>query len=162
MDPKLKMALFGGASVLAMSSFGVARAQTQLPLESAVTGAEIIKDNANATGGYFTVNQQGTYARIIAGHLSVTGSSATVASCGTSPSIVGTDTAGQVTMGTGSPTTCSILFASAYVKAPFCSVDWVTNLGVFSFATTTNTIALTQTSNSSSVVNYICIGQAGG
>lgn len=170
MDPKTKRALFAATSIIAAGQLTVAAIQNAFPPAHAqqsfpthaVTGNEIMDDLSNPTGGFFTINQLGTYDRIIAGHLSVTGSSSTVTNCGTSPAIVGTDTAWQVIMGTGSPVTCSVLFASAYVKSPICSVDWTTNLALTSYATTTNTVVLTQTSNSSSVVNGICIGQAGG
>jgi hypothetical protein len=164
MDPRLKTALYAGTAILAASQITSARAQTQYPT-TAVTGSEIVQNVGNPTGGFFTTTQMSTFdhsSPVFAGHLSTTGTASSVTNCGTSPTILGTDIAGQVTMGTGSPTTCTILFASAYVKAPFCSVDWQTNLGLFTFASTTNTIGLTQTSNSSSVVNFICIGQPGG
>src|SRR6266446_8338351 len=41
-------------------------------------------------------------------------------SCGTSPAITGTDTAGIVTMGTASPTGCVITFNVAYTGTPYC------------------------------------------
>jgi hypothetical protein len=41
-------------------------------------------------------------------------------SCGTSPAIIGTDLAGTVTMGTGTPTGCVITFNSAKTAAPHC------------------------------------------
>ncbi len=170
LSPNTKKAVFVATSLYAAGSlvsstvdslFPRARAQSSFPT-TAVTGGEIIQNMANPTDGFFTIPQLSTFQRIIAGHVSVTGSVTIVATCGAGPSIAGTDVAGQVTFGTGSPTTCSISFASAYAKAPFCSVDWATNLAVMNANVTTNSILLTQTSNSSSVVSYICIGQAGG
>lgn len=84
-------------------------------------------------------------------------------SCGTSPAIVGTDTAGTVTMGTGTPTGCVITFNVAYVAAPHCVVQWIaTPLASQSYATSTTAITLTQTATSSNVAKYMCVGQAGG
>lgn len=79
--------------------------------------------------------------------------------CGTSPAIVGTDLAGTVTMGTGSPTGCVITFNSAKSAAPHCIVTWIaTPLASQSYATSTTAITLTQTGTSSNVAKYICVG----
>lgn len=79
--------------------------------------------------------------------------------CGTSPAIVGTDLAGTVTMGTGSPTGCVITFGTAKSAAPHCVVTWIaTPLASQSYATSTTAITLTQTATSSNVVKYVCIG----
>lgn len=40
--------------------------------------------------------------------------------CGTSPTLTGTDTAGEVVEGTGSVTACSFQFARAYTATPYC------------------------------------------
>jgi hypothetical protein len=50
------------------------------------------------------------------------GTAPALTSCGTSPAIVGTDVAGTVTMGTGTPTGCVITFNVAYIAAPHCIV----------------------------------------
>lgn len=84
-------------------------------------------------------------------------------SCGTTPAIVGTDLAGIVTMGTGSPTGCVITFNSAYAVAPACVVTWIaTPLASQSYVTAAASITLTQTATSSNKVQYVCVGQAGG
>lgn len=81
-------------------------------------------------------------------------------SCGTSPTIVGNDMAGTVTMGT-SATGCVITFARAWVTAPFCVVTWIaTPLASQSYTTSTTAITLTQTSTSNNVAKYICVGNA--
>lgn len=80
-------------------------------------------------------------------------------SCGTSPAIVGTDMAGTVTMGTGTPTGCVITFFTAKSAAPVCVVTWIaTPLASQSYVTSTTAITLTQTATSSNVVKYVCIG----
>jgi hypothetical protein len=78
-------------------------------------------------------------------------------SCGTAPAIAGTDFAGTVTMGTGSPTGCVITFGTAYGTAPTCVVNWVaTPLASQSWTTSTTALTLTQTGTSSNKASYIC------
>lgn len=96
------------------------------------------------------------------GHLSTGAVPPVLTTCGTTPAIVGSDTAGLITMGTGSPTGCVITFAKAYVTTPFCSVDWQTSIASMAYTISTTAITLTQTATSSNLVNYICIGQSGG
>lgn len=84
-------------------------------------------------------------------------------SCGTTPAIVGTDTAGLVTMGTGSPTGCVITFHVAFALAPICVVTWIaTPLASQSYVTSATAITLTQTGTSSNKVQYVCMAQPGG
>ena len=86
-----------------------------------------------------------------------------ISACGSSPSIVGTDTAGEVTMGTGSPTGCTITFNLAYTSAPFCTITWQGNpLATQNYTVSTSAITLTQTATSSNKVNYTCIARSGG
>jgi hypothetical protein len=79
-------------------------------------------------------------------------------SCGTTPSIVGTDLAGTVTMGT-TATGCVITFNTAKSAAPHCVVQWIaTPLASQSYTTSTTAITTTQTSTSNNVLKYICVG----
>ena len=80
-------------------------------------------------------------------------------SCGTSPSISGTDLSGTVTMGTGTPTGCVITFNSAKTAAPHCVVTWrATPLASQSYTISTTALTLTQTATSSNLVDYACFG----
>lgn len=84
-------------------------------------------------------------------------------SCGTSPAIVGTDTAGEVTMGSGGPTGCVITFNRPYTGTPFCVVTWMANpLAAQSYANDNAAITLTQTPTSGNKVRYLCMARAGG
>lgn len=84
-------------------------------------------------------------------------------SCGTSPSISGSDTAGTVTMGTGTPTGCVITFNAAYNTAPHCNVTWrATPLASQSYTVSATAITLTQTATSSNLADYTCVAPAGG
>ena len=86
-----------------------------------------------------------------------------LSSCGTSPSISGNDVAGEVTMGTGSPTGCVITFNASYAAAPYCTVTWQnTPLASQSYTVSTTAITLTQTATSSNKVNYHCLARVNG
>lgn len=82
--------------------------------------------------------------------------------CGTSPAISGSDVAGEITMGTGTPTSCTLTFNVAYTSAPYCTVTWQSNLATMQYAVAADTLVLTQTATSSNKVNYHCLGQSGG
>lgn len=92
------------------------------------------------------------------GHIQTTGSSPVLTSCGTGPSITGTDTAGNVAVGTGA-TGCVITFDLAYDVTPACTVTSQAGT-VFSYTLSTTAITLTNVGDlSSSTVNYTCFGQ---
>jgi hypothetical protein len=84
----------------------------------------------------------------------------TLSSCGTSPSIVGSDTAGKVTIGSSASGTCTVTFDEEYATAPACILTNGT-IDVPVWATTT-TSALTITDGagdfSDDVIMYHCIG----
>ena len=94
------------------------------------------------------------------------GTAPVLTACGTTPAIVGTDVAGTVTMGTGTPTGCVITFNVPYAAAatpPHCLVVWIaTPLVAQSYTTSNAAITLTQTATSSNVVKYFCAAQPGG
>lgn len=85
-----------------------------------------------------------------------------LSSCGTSPVISGSDTAGEITMGTGSPTGCVLTFNVAHANPPYCTVTWQSNLASMQYAIAASTITLTQTATSSNKVNYVCYARSGG
>lgn len=55
-------------------------------------------------------------------HIANSGTAATIGACGTSPSITGNDARGIITLGTGSPTSCTVTFAYPYVSTPYCVI----------------------------------------
>lgn len=91
------------------------------------------------------------------------GTAPALTSCGGgSPAIVGSDLAGEVTMGT-TATGCVITFNVAYASAPYCTVTWqATPLASQSYTVSTTAITLTQTSTSGNKVNYYCAARSGG
>lgn len=149
-DSNLHVTYFDFDTTLAVRSFGV--------------GDKMDYGIQNAGKWTFGNGTQFGYAAGVPAHLSSAQTTApALTSCGTSPAIVGTDTAGEVTMGTASPTGCVITFNVAYTAAPICVVTWqATPLASQSYAVSTTAITLTQTGTSSNKVDYHCIGRAGG
>ena len=94
------------------------------------------------------------------GHWSSTGTNPALSACGTTPTIVGSDSAGKVTVGTGVTTSCTVTFAAAYItNAPACTVTGDTPAELY--AATTSTTVLTITSSldmDSDVISYQCTG----
>lgn len=74
------------------------------------------------------------------------------------PAISGTDVAAAVTMAT-TCTSATVTFGQAYTTAPICvaNVDGATGIAIGATSTTT-TLVLTGTFATSSVINYICVG----
>jgi hypothetical protein len=94
------------------------------------------------------------------GHILSSGGTAPVLSAcvtGGSPKIVGTDFAGTITAGTTASTSCVVTFGHAFVTAPNCVVTWNTGpLAAMSWTTSTTALTITQTSNASSGISYMC------
>lgn len=92
-------------------------------------------------------------------HVALTGSSPSLSSCGTSPAITGSDSAGEVTTGTGTPTSCTITFSSAYVTQPVCMVqDRTLASNLTSYTVSTTAIVATTSAASSQKLDFICFG----
>ncbi len=101
-----------------------------------------------------------------AGHVLLAGIAApVVSSCGTAPSVAaGSDSAGDVTMGTISPTTCTLTFAAAYTNVPHCFVSNRTSQYVAIAQATASTLVIVGTVSggkmaaAADVLDYVCIG----
>ena len=84
-----------------------------------------------------------------------------VGTCGTTPTVVGSDNAGKITTGSSATTACTLTFGTAFAVAPACMLSTtVTNAGPLFIATTTTTAVLNYASATSAVISYICIGQS--
>lgn len=98
----------------------------------------------------------------INGHIQAQGGTPVLTACGTTPAIVGTDTAGLITMGT-TATGCVITFAVAYTGVPFCVLNWQgTPLAAQNWTVTATAITTVQTSTSNNLLNYVCVARPGG
>lgn len=123
-----------------------------------LTGAGPLTIASNTTGTAATATTlQGTGPfRIVGG----TNSAMLVQSCGTSPSVVGSDSAGTVVVGTGTVTSCTIPFATAFANPPICTAS--DNTSFLIVKPSANTTALTlsaQNSFGGDALSYICIGK---
>lgn len=92
------------------------------------------------------------------GHLnSQAVSGSTVTSCGVGASVVGSDIAGTITTGAGSPTACTLTFAKPFTNTPvcLCGANGATACDPTSTSATqvTFTLGFTETT-----IKYICIG----
>lgn len=102
----------------------------------------------------------------LGGHLRTTSTAITTGdlTCGAAPAVGtgSTDTAGTITVGAVSTTSCVVTFKATYTTPPFCtcSSDAVTSGGVFTGCSTTAT-ALTATlvaGTAQQKFTYVCVG----
>ena len=96
------------------------------------------------------------------GAMPTAGAPSVGAPCGTSPAIAGTDTAAEITEGTGAVSACGVTFRRAYTSTPSCVVSWQTR-GVsptgYSVSTAGIQVQQAATSNIASAKwNYVCFG----
>lgn len=101
-------------------------------------------------------------ALLINGHTTYSGAAPAVSSCGVSPSIVGNDNVGTITVGTGvSVTACTMTFAINWVNDPVCtlSTNSVTALGDVSSVSTSTVSFELAASLASGKIYYHCAGQ---
>ena len=66
---------------------------------------------------------------IINAHIDTGGSIPSVSACGTSPSVVGNDSAGTITTGSGTVTSCQLNFEYLFSSAPVCTFSDSTTTG---------------------------------
>ncbi len=102
----------------------------------------------------------------LGGHVEYTGTAPALTSCGTSPSIAGTDTTGKITIGTGGGITgCTATFATAFANTPACIVQGVgTNLtDILTQSVSTTQFQLVRAASAvitdGTVVAYHCLGR---
>lgn len=94
-------------------------------------------------------------------HVVTSGTAPAVSSCGTDPSVVGNDTAGKITVGSGGiATSCTITFFQAFSNAAVCLANSETDIFALKVASTTTAAVITATApfTASSVINYHCLG----
>jgi hypothetical protein len=80
--------------------------------------------------------------------------------CGTSPSVVGNDTAGRITVGSGTNGgKCTLTFAKTWPNAPICTVtDETTNVLVIPKGAATSSVAFTGSIVAGDTLAYHCFG----
>lgn len=95
-------------------------------------------------------------------HVIASGTIPTMGACGTTPSVVGGDSAMLVTTGSGGvATTCAVTFAVAYANAPICIALNDTDRVSYSMVTTTGGFTITATAafTAGSKFHVQCVGR---
>lgn len=93
------------------------------------------------------------------GHLEFTTSTTpTLGSCGTSPSIVGSDMVGKVTIGSSPDATCAVTFANAWTYAPSCFANNETTATSTRAVTTASAMTIYNFAGGD-IVAYGCMGR---
>jgi hypothetical protein len=97
------------------------------------------------------------------GHMVSSGTTPSMGTCGSSPSVIGTDAAAVITVGSGVVTSCTMNFANPWANPPVC-VESDNSTAVTGDITTTTTSSITfgfSATLGGGQVNVICIGQKG-
>ncbi len=94
------------------------------------------------------------------GHIGADGYSTTVSSCGTSPSVIGDDTGGTITVGSTTDS-CTLNFATSRVATPHCVVSNQNAIAnkAFTYTVSATQIVLSQQTLGNSKIDYVCIGK---
>lgn len=114
-------------------------------------------------GAALAVFNASTHVTTFAGQIAGNGGAlATPTSCGTTPSVAGTDLGGIITTGTGGPTSCTVAFTRTWPNEPSCTLTGEGNGNVF-YVSSKSTTGFTLTTAvgaalTSVKINYICMG----
>jgi hypothetical protein len=86
----------------------------------------------------------------------------TVGTCGTSPSIIGSNTSGVFTTGTATPTACTVTFSPAFPNSATCVITPANAAAATASpnlnAQSASSFTISQSATSSAKYNYICQG----
>lgn len=93
---------------------------------------------------------------VVGGHIEVSSTTPTLSSCGTSPSIVGNDQWGKITVGSVSAASCTMTFASPWINAPSCNIMSGTAITSPTGTTTTTAFTFGGTVITSDIIMYQC------
>lgn len=119
---------------------------------SSVAGNSLVAKFSSSTGAdLFKIFANGI--------LSTSSTRPTISSCGSSPSVVGDNFAGTVTVGSVA-TSCTVTFAPAFTNTPSCVVSFQSSLAGESYSKTTSALTITATGLGGTLVDYHCIGIA--
>lgn len=118
---------------------------------------------AGALSGYaLKVSTSATFTQVAistSGHVHASGTKPVLSSCGTSPSIIGSDTAFTVTVG-GTAAACTITFVTPFNTIPTCVVSdqTVDATNVLTYTVSATAVGLAKTGLDDEKVDVICIG----
>jgi hypothetical protein len=85
------------------------------------------------------------------------GGTPTLGTCGTSPSVTGTDSGGVIQVGSGAIGTCTLTFSVTYATAPSCVVSINSVIAVQAQTVSTSALVVTGTSLTSVKIWYACV-----
>ncbi len=145
-------AMAANGSVAKISNTGNALAGSALlQLDNADTDMLIVKSNN------FSVAQNGDIAGRTA---TLTGAGTpTLSTCGTSPTVSGTNSAFTVTVGSGHVGNCTATFSSAFTITPTCQVGWQSGQALTStWTSSTSNLIFNQNAMGGKKADIICIG----
>jgi len=160
------------SSVTVLGAFGVYQSSQAniIQLSSSTTGIPLVSVSsvpALAPTDYsLTISSQNAslvFGVQYDGHIVSSGTTPSMGTCGSSPSVSGSDTAGLIAVGSGSVTSCTMNFANSYLNPPVC-VESDTSTSVTADIISITTAAVTFGFSSSlggGSIWYICIGQQG-
>lgn len=113
------------------------------------------------TGATFYVSS-GTVKNVFtAGKIEISSTVPTIGFCGTSPSIVGNDSVGQITIGSGAiASSCTVTFSGPWTNAPSCSVTFESQYIIAGTSTTATFMLINSTGPfiSGGKIKYKCSG----
>lgn len=121
---------------------------------------------AASTSGKYSINvgtaTEGSYHFSVSttGHINTQGIAPTISACGSGPSVIGTDNAGTVTVGSGVTLACTLTFAKAWLTAPNCLMT-INTTGVTGGITTldaTQAVFSFSATVGGGKIYYVCIG----
>lgn len=128
-------------------------------VNSAGTVALSVASTTNGTSStpWFNLIATSSIFQILAsGHVNATGTIPVLSACGTSPSIRGSDTDGEVTVGSVAATSCTITFQIPYEAIPTCVVTSQTASIAVGYSYTTTALTVTNAALTSDKINYTC------
>lgn len=133
-------------------------------LTLAAAEMQFATDNTYDIGRVATFRPRSVFAgtTVQAPKLVSNGTAAVIGACGTSPSVSGSDSAMQITVGTGgAATSCAVTFSSTYTTPPVCVAQNNTDRVAYSMVTTATTATITATAafTAGSIFHLICIGR---
>jgi fibronectin-binding autotransporter adhesin len=142
---------------------GVATSTTAIQIKNPAGQAVLTIDETSIAGSpnsYIINIASSTGTTVFAvtgkGHLTSSLTAPVLTSCGSSPTIAGSDTSGTVTVGSGAVTGCVATFFSAYTNAAHCAVTSQTATSTFAYALSTTAITVTDVNISGKKFDYFC------
>ena len=143
------------AAIFGQAASGTAASQKSLILNDG-SGAETFSVTA---AGTTVASGTLTGKHLLGGGSAPAVSNTSANSCGTTAaSLVGTDTAGKVTVGATAGTSCTITFVASWANAPACVVTNETSANLARATSTTTTVIVAGTFVAGDVLAYSCVG----